>query len=784
MKIYFYLVIAFTIMCKVSYSQQIEIYGYVYDKNSGEKLIGANIFDSLSNNGVSSNAYGFYTLSIAPNSYIYIQASYVGYETYTQEIQVGTSQHIDIYLIPGIRLEKVEVRSVKPIEQRLEVGQHVLTPHTLKMLPAATGESDVFKSIQLLPGVQSGNEGTNGLIVRGGSTDQNLVMLDGVALYNTSHLGGFVSMFHTDILKSVTVIKGGFPARYGGRLSSVVDVRTKDGNITKPIRYIQLGLLNTSLYLEGPIKKDTSSYFISVRRSPFDILVYRPLSYLYFKDFIFYYTFYDIHVKYNYKFSPKSRLFVSSYYGKDLMVTRTKRNKDYYNSRSGFNVKWGNAFTSAKYNHIISPRLHGNILVSISQYKLKTQEWSNGNNFENNAQLESKISDIQCMSDFEYTANRIWQISFGGGIVYHNFVPVSVLITEKNFDTNESFEHIGYSPKAIEPIAFIENKINTKRFQANVGIRYTNYIVNTSSFACFEPRAIINIPLPQQSSIKLSYAKMQQAIHFLTNSGFGMPVDYWIPATQALPPSTSEQISIAWVKTYKTDYEISIDMYAKHMNNLVELKPGVNLVGYNSDWQLDIEPNGKGKAYGVECMVEKKVGKHRGWMSYTLAKTTRQFKNINYGEVYPFKYDRRNDVSIVYMYEIKKNWDFSATWVYGTGNAITLAQAQYSIIDDYDMYHIQKSPDEVTNMELRSAHVYGKKNSYRMRDYHRLDIGVNHIKEKKRGEVRWSFNIYNVYARQNPYYYFWDDQNHDNINELYQFSLFGFTPSISYGFYF
>jgi hypothetical protein len=253
-----------------------------------------------------------------------------------------------------------------------------------------------------------------------------------------------------------------------------------------------------------------------------------------------------------------------------------------------------------------------------------------------------------------------------------------------------------------------------------------------------------------------------------------------------LPPSLSEQVSISWVKTYKSDYEISIDVYAKQMKNLVELKPGISLIGATSDWQKDIESNGKGKAQGIEFFVEKKVGEHRGWISYTLAKTTRQFEKINKGKEFPFKYDRRHDISIVYMHKISKDWDFSATWVYGTGNAITLAKAQYNIIVEHTNEDFAIFPINENNRTyaLNKAEIYGEKNSYRMSDYHRLDIGVNHTKKTKRGEVRWSYNIYNAYARQNPYYYYWDDNNDDNINELYQFSLFGFTPSISYGFYF
>lgn len=759
-----------------SISQNVDIYGYIYNSNTGDKIIGAYIYDSISNECATSNVDGYYSLKLKKNTDALLVISYIGFKSYTQKISIEANSRIDFKLQQGVEIEKVIIRSTKPIEQRLETGVYSLQPQTCKILPSATGESDIFKTLQLVPGVQSGNEGINNLYIRGGGYDQNLVLFDGVALYNTNHLMGFVSICNTNVLNNATIYKSGFPARYGGRLSSIIDIRSKDGNFYSLQGSAHIGIINTSFHIEGPIKKDTSSFCISFRRSPIDIVYTRPLMYFASDGKVVYsLTFYDLLLKYSHKINNRSKITISAFKGHDEMATKIKDEKYSisFKKNIGNSLEWGNQFISIKHLFIINSKTYSTITISASKYEFVYKEWFKGDSVKFNDRFASNISDIQANISLDYSLSKQYNISFGGGIMYHFFNPVIRNVSEYYYGVENNIEFKGYSPQAIEPYVYMEHKILLPYMQTNIGLRYSDYFIENYQFARLEPRILVTIPLAWQTALKASYSQMQQAIHLVASSGTGMPIDYWLPATKTFKPSFSNQYTVSVVKSISQSYEISVETYFKSMKNLLELKNGIQYLGNIDDWQDEVEGNGTGISKGIEFFVEKTTGKHKGWIAYSLSKSNRQFHNLNQGKPFPFKYDKPHAASIVYIYDINKQFSFSSTWVYTTGNAITLAQATYDAVEINDFWE-NENYDFITTQ----AEIYGEKNSFRMKDYHRLDVSLKKKVQKKHGIATWSLSIYNAYARPNPYYYYWDK------NSLYSFTMFRFLPSISYGFEF
>lgn len=645
-----------TIICSLFYmysiSQNVDIYGYIYNSNTGDKIIGAYIYDSISNECATSNVDGYYSLKLKKNTDALLVISYIGFKSYTQKISIEANSRIDFKLQQGVEIEKVIIRSTKPIEQRLETGVYSLQPQTCKILPSATGESDIFKTLQLVPGVQSGNEGTNNLYIRGGGYDQNLVLFDGVALYNTNHLMGFVSICNTNVLNNATIYKSGFPARYGGRLSSIIDIRSKDGNFYSLQGSAHIGIINTSFHIEGPIKKDTSSFCISFRRSPIDIVYTRPLMYFASDGKVVYsLTFYDLLLKYSHKINNRSKITISAFKGHDEMATKIKDEKYSisFKKNIGNSLEWGNQFISIKHLFIINSKTYSTITISASKYEFVYKEWFKGDSVKFNDRFASNISDIQANISLDYSLSKQYNISFGGGIMYHFFNPVIRNVSEYYYGVENNIEFKGYSPQAIEPYVYMEHKILLPYMQTNIGLRYSDYFIENYQFARLEPRILVTIPLAWQTALKASYSQMQQAIHLVASSGTGMPIDYWLPATKTFKPSFSNQYTVSVVKSISQSYEISVETYFKSMKNLLELKNGIQYLGNIDDWQDEVEGNGTGISKGIEFFVEKTTGKHKGWIAYSLSKSNRQFHNLNQGKPFPFKYDKPHAASIVYI---------------------------------------------------------------------------------------------------------------------------------------
>jgi len=792
-KLFGLLVILFSGMVS---AQKIRISGYIKDAETGEKLIGATLYEKNTKQVAISNDYGFYSLSIPKRQTYVFEVSYIGYKTNIRELSITKNQNLNFKLTSDNNLEEVIITASKekPIEKRTEMSRISIPVQQMKSLPAIGGESDIIKSLQLMPGIQSGSEGMSQLFVRGGSADQNLILLDDVPMYYVSHLGGFVSTFNTDAISKVEAIKGGFPAKYGNRLSSIINIRMKEGNLNKFEGNAMLGMIASKISIEAPIKKDTTSYIISYRRLLYDLISMAGSSISSKGKSIQGYHFYDFNAKINHHFSDKNHLYLSTYLGDDKNYYKTK-DKDGGLDQNIERVRWGNRLVALRWNHLFSQKLFSNTTLAYTRYRFMYENerivtFDDVVN-ESNNQFKSGISDLSAKIDFEYYANPNYQLKFGANATDHSFSPGVYSYQFKNPEETQDTLVANQRLKAKEMAVYTENQIQLGRLSLNLGFRYNLYRVDNENFHSFEPRLLGNLLLTNDLSLKASYAKMQQSIHLLTTSGTGMPIDLWVPATKRVIPEKSQQLALGIAKTFNKKYEFSVETYYKKMENLTTYKEGVSYANPNKDWQDKVEIDGKGLSYGIELLLQKKQGKTTGWLGYTWSKSTRQFENVNFGKIYPFRYDRRHDISLVANHRLTDNIDISATWVFGTGNAITLATSKYQLINTpTDSPITSNNPWNSNYSEVR---YYSGKNAFRMRAFHKLDLGIRFHKKKKHGTQTWNFSIYNAYNRQNPYYYFYllevdegtNPNNYENYHlKLKQQSLFPIVPSVSYSFKF
>ncbi len=771
------------------YSQKVSISGYVSDAASGEKIIGATITSSDNLDYAISNSYGYYILTLnSSNDSVKLQASFVGFSPSVSTIKPDQNIKIDFALNTKNILDEVIVSAEKSntYEKRKEMSIVSVPIGKVTVMPSLGGESDLLKSLQLMPGIQAGNEASSGLYVRGGSPDQNLMVIDDVPIYYVNHLGGFVSTFNSDAINSMKLVKGGFPAHYGSRLSSVLDVRMKEGNMKEFHGNGMIGMIASKIMVEGPIKKDTTSYMLSARRFMYDLLT-RPLTALASEDGVSVgYNFYDLNAKINHIISSKDRLYLSFYSGGDKILTRQKTQTDL----NKMTLEWGNILGSFRWNHLYSDRLFSNLTLYSTRYRLANNFSStftrNDVKEKTTASYWSGIVDLSAKVDFDYFVNQNYKVKFGGTGIFHHFNPntTSYQSVENSAAVDTSFG--SKKQKGFESAVYLENEISIgTRFFTNIGLRVANYQTQNQNYISYEPRILSTFMIGENTLLKASYSQMNQYIHLLTGSGPNMQNDIWVPVTDVVKPSLSKQFAFGLEKTLKNgEYEVSLEGYHKTMNNLITYKDGVAILSSTSDWQTQVETNGTGKSYGLEFLFQKTKGPVTGWIAYTYSKTTRQFENKNYGRPYPFKYDRTHDISIVYLQKIKSNIQFSATWVYGTGNPYTLAAGKYLMTTGPDNNLNQ------TSAYYKYGQVYNNLNSYRMRAYHKLDVGINFFKSVRLGERKWSINIYNLYNRQNPYYYFLEttgkfDKSGKEIpgsgkTVLKQQSYFPIIPSFSY----
>lgn len=792
---YFFTAVLILLSQMSIFSQKHTISGYVENAESGEKLAGAVIYISdASNLGTMANTYGFYSLTI-PDNKIKLTASYIGYATKTVEFNLSEDTLINFSLEAANEIEEVEIYGNKTEAEKTEMGKIDISVKTIKTIPALLGEVDVLKAIQLLPGIQSGTEGTSGFYVRGGGPDQNLILIDGVPVYNANHLFGFFSIFNADAISDVSITKGGFPARYGGRLSSVLDIRMKEGNMKKITGTVSIGLISSKFMLEGPIIKDKTSFLISARRTYIDVLTW-PLQELYannkesgFESKSGYY-FWDINAKVNHKFSDKDRIYLSVYTGKDKAYAEMKDDWQEYTDEFNSNLYWGNITSAFRWNHILGRKLFANTTLTYSRYKfgIDLGEISTNtitNEFEEFAfGYYSGIEDYAAKIDFDYNPSPNHNIKFGANYIYHTFSPgIQAFKFESDITDSQVDTTFGNSDiYANEYFVYIEDELKVfKNLKANIGVHYSGFYVSDTLYQSYQPRISARYLITRNWSVKAAYTEMTQYLHLLTNTSIGMPTDLWIPVTDNIKPQKSTQYAFGSAYSFK-GFDISIEGYYKTMSNMIEYKEGASFFGgFEEDgdsertWENKVETDGEGTSYGIEILIKKNIGKTTGWIGYTLSKTDRQFSNVSFGEPFPYTYDRRHDVGIVITHKFNDRIDIGATWVYGTGNAVTLALERYQALSPVSTYYGIEIFDDQTVDHI------DERNNLRMPSYHRLDLGVNFRKQKKRGKRTWSVGAYNVYNRKNPFFLrFGREDNGDRA--LFQYSLFPIIPSISYRF--
>jgi hypothetical protein len=754
------------------------ISGFVYEKSSHESLPGVVVANTRTGAGTTTNNYGFYSLTLPADS-VDLLWTFVGYKPVKKKIFLNQNMQLNIDL-EGFEQKEVviEAEQQEKISDNTQMSQVSIPIEQIKQIPALLGEKDVLKVIQLMPGVQKGSEGSSGLYVRGGGADQNLIILDDATVYNAYHLFGFFSLFNGDALKSVELTKGGFPARYGGRLSSVLEMQMKDGNQEKFSGEAGIGLISSRLTLEGPLKKKKSSFLVSGRRTYIDALIYPFLP----ANNKFGYYFYDFNAKVNYTFNDKNRLFLSGYFGKDKFYARFKNGP---NIEDEAGIDWGNATATLRFNHLWNDRLFSNTSLIFTNYTLGIgfSEKSNTDFF--SLRYSSGIRDFSFKHDFDFSPNPDHYIKFGLMTTYHRFNPSAVVVkssfgpdNKNDVNTLESFESGIY----------IEDdwRINSV-LKANFGFRLSHFNTEAKNYFRPEPRAAVRYMVREDMSIKASYAMMNQYLHLLSNTGIGLPTDLWVPATKRIGPQQSQQVAIGVAKDLtEQKLMISIEGYYKWSKDVLGYKDGASffLIGADDpnaeevNWEDNVAV-GQAWSYGAEFLVQRKFGKFTGWVGYTLSWTQLQFDSINFGKKYYAKYDRRHDISLVGIYKINEHITLSATWVFGTGNALTLPLAEYTV-SEHTPGSSTGQQSNFPNFFSWFVQDFGEKNSFRMAAYHRMDIGVQFHRKMKYWDRTFELGFYNLYNRKNPFFYYIGYDTSGQTRKLKQISLFPIIPSVSW----
>lgn len=768
--------------------KNITISGYIYDKQSHETLISANIFDIVSQQGAASNNFGFYSLSVPPGT-VKLRPSYVGYTSDEVSVTANSDTVIHFFLKPSPLLQEIVVEGKRnDITHQAEIGKISLNSATIRSIPSFMGENDVIKALQQMPGVSAGTEGVAGMYVRGGNADENLYLVDGNPLYHINHLVGLFSTFNPEAVKTMDFYKGSFPARYGGRLSSVVDVRMNDGNMKNFNGSISVGLISSRATFEGPIVKDKTSFTISLRRTYLDLIT-RPLMYFAnkkekkenpetYETVDVGYYFYDFNAKITHRFSDKSRLFLSLYDGKDKLFMHhynkrySEYNLDHYDDPAkstfkthlekteedvNFDMGWGTRMASLNWTYAISNTLFSNATLVYSRYAsdiaLKTDMRRNLTIREKESDMQlltntkvlskttygSGIEDIGYRVEFDYMPVNNHFIRFGSSLLHHTFRPEEsriLLSQENNSDKRKDTVNFANERVKVKELSlYAEDEIDFgKRLKINAGVHFSGFFVQGKSYISAQPRLSARYLLSDNWSLKASYGKMNQYVHLLQSSYISLPNDLWVPITKNIKPMVSHQISTGIFGRYG-GFDVSLETYYKISHNQVEYKDGARIFSGNLNWE-DRVAQGNGKAYGVEIMARKSVGKTSGWIGYTLAWAERQFPNgeINRGEVYPAKYDNRHKINIVSTHTFNKKFDLNLSWTYATGNWSTLPMGKY----------LDFNEDE--------KNYYQQRNNFKMPPYHALSVSFNYYRHKKNGRLGiWNLSVYNAYLHQNSF---------------------------------
>ena len=767
------------------------ISGTVTDAKTGETLIGATILDEATGKGTVTNAYGRYSLTLRSDS-AHLRISYIGYRPERRAVALNGNPQLNILLAPAVELEEVTITAERINSPKMsQMSALELPVEQLRMVPVIFGETDVLKAIQLMPGVQSGTEGMSGIYVRGGGPDQNLFLLDGVPLYNVNHLGGFFSAFNGDAIKNITLYKGSFPSRFSGRISSVLDITTNNGNDKEWHSKASVGLIAAKVSVEGPIVKERTTLSLSLRRTYGDILA-RPSMWLAAASttevggLAAGYYFYDLNAKVTHKFSDRSRLYAMWYSGDDEAYMRVKMADNVFGDEEHLKLsyKWGNLASAVRWNYELTSKLFMNVSGSYTRYRNRLSLGVEGKWMESGQQfreevdmgLNSGINDVAGRVDFDYTPSPEHAIKFGGVATYHTFVPqvqsAHVQYTgTPTIDTNFGEKRI----YAGEFTAYAEDDWSiTDILKVNGGVALTGFTVEGRFYPSVQPRLSGRLMLSDDLSLKAGYSYMTQYMHLLSNSNISLPTDLWVPVTARIEPMNSHQVASGIFYSWKYGLDFSVEGYYKWMDNLLEYKPGSTFLGSSVGWE-DMVCMGRGWAYGIEFLAQKTVGEITGWLGYTWSRTLRQFdtpgEELNDGRVFPAKYDRIHDISIALQYKPSDRFDAGVTWVYSTGNTATLAMQQISANDD--------------NNYWSSINFVDSRNNFRLPAYHRMDVSVNFHRPQRHGILTWNISVYNLYNRQNPFIIYPKSAERSDANGttystvLMQRSLFPILPSVS-----
>lgn len=774
MKKYFALIIFLIIYISSSAQEKFTLSGYIKEKGTGETMVGVNVFVKNQNSiGTVSNLYGFYSITLPSGNYD-IVFSYIGYAPYTLTLSLDKNMGRDIELKGGIEMEEILITDENPRKNidGTDMGTVELSMETVKRLPALFGEVDLMKSLQLLPGISSASEGAAGLYIRGGGPDQNLVLLDEAIVFNTGHLFGFFSVFNSDAIKNSTVIKGSVPANYGGRLSSVIDIQMKEGNNEDYVAEGGIGLIASRFTIQGPIQKQKSSFIFSGRRTYALDLAQPFINKTKFEGSNYY--FYDFNAKVNYRFSPKDRIYLSGYFGRDVFK--------FQNVERDFRLElpYGNATATLRWNHIWSDKIFSNFSLITNNYDFGLHGGQEAFQFN----IDSGVRDLSAKADLDYYPNPYHQIKTGFRYTYHKLSPNVVNATNGEVDFSTDFEpKYGHEFE----LYFLDEWSIRKNIKLNAGIRLSGFKQvgpyyssiqkkefaqgeHVKSYFTPEPRILFNYGLDEFSSLKSSVNLSSQYIHLVSNSGSTLPADVWVPSTELIKPQLGLQYSLGYFRNFSNnEIECSVEFYFKDLRNQLDYRE-TYVENFNADIETEFV-SGEGRAYGMELYLRKNKGRFTGWIAYTLSKTERWFDEIENGRIYPAVYDRPHDLSLVMNYGLSKNWDLSAAFIYATGKAFTPIKS---------LFIIEGRP----NVE------YGPRNSQRLEDYHRLDLSLIYEKKEKRNKTfhsSWAFSIYNVYNHRNPFFTYTDFSSEvlsgKSTAKAYKVSIFTIIPSVTWNFY-
>ncbi|MEZ5040558.1 MAG: TonB-dependent receptor [Saprospiraceae bacterium] len=774
------LLFLFIFSSQLSWSQSsFALSGTIADSESGETLIGASVILQALDLGTTTNEYGFYSLSVPTGDSVTLEVSYVGFQPQVFKLRMIADMRLDIELSTGIQLAEVIVKAgtFEAQMRSTEMSVEVISTKEAKIIPVLLGESDILKAIQLKPGIPSGSEGTTGLFVRGGSNDQNLIVLDEAVVYNANHLFGFFSTFNTDAVKDLKIYKGGFPAQYAGRLSSVIDVKLKEGNNKKFAGSGGIGFIASRLTLEGPIQKNQSSFIVSGRRTYVDVFT-RMINRANVgkEDFspIPDYYFYDLNTKVNFHLGKKDRLFVSGYFGRDVFGFEG----DFFD----FDFDWGNATGSVRWNHVFNPKLFANTTFTYSDYQYHITNKLTGFNF----QVSSNIQDANFKTDFYFNPSNQHTIRFGGNLTAHSF---SVGRLKAGSDDGEISFSAGQMFNALEMGVYLSDDWEfSKKFKANMGLRWSGFEGEGQFYNALEPRLALRYQAAPRLSLKASYARMKQYLHLVANAGVTLPTDIWYPSTKKVKPQSSDQVALGLSYLLGRKYAMTTEVFYKKMKNQLEFVDAAEI--FANDALENEFAIGEGRGYGLEYSIEKKEGLLSGWIGYTLSFVERgNFTVLDPDQYFAQQgffspvYDRRHDLSVVTLYELSKRLSFSATFVYGSGDLRWLPVGRWALQDVHGSGFESVVPD------------FQERNNYRLPPYHRLDVGLVLKFFRKWGESDLSLSIVNVYDRRNTFFIYFEPtfvEIGEGANSLKipdkiearQVSLFPILPSLTWNFKF